>query len=168
VVRPLTWRRFENPGAFVGSIWRCTQTPVLPQNSTITRIIAGFHITLRYFQSTGQGFNAAASAVFGLLLIEAAQGSPNLGPVSNPTEDWLWVGQFRHRTEHVGPTPGILEFWDCVFSPDPNQIETDAQRKFTATDYRVWLIGQTSDQGNWPTAGQRLSSGYLSILFREP
>lgn len=166
--RSLLWRRWNNTFAFVGSICRTTQTATLPQNSTVTRCIVGFHVTLRYFASGGVGFDAGSSAVFGLLLIEAAQGSPTLGPISNPTEDWIWVGQFRARVEHVGPTSGTVEFWDVVYSADPFQIETEAQRKFTATDYRVWLIGQTSDQSTWSTADQRNSSAYMSVLYREP
>lgn len=106
---------------------------------TLEKVVFGFIVRKRFANGGVEIPPLGSGMRLGLLLLDSAAGTPDIDPVTNPTEDWLWVGLFM--VQDVETAGHIQDDHDRGWWTSGMQEQTVTRRTVGgSSDYRLWMV----------------------------
>lgn len=137
--RVYEWTRTATSGSQAASRRFRFSSDLITAPFTLEKLIFGFIVRKR-FQNGGVEIPPLGSGMrVGALILSAAAGTPDLDPVTDPDEDWLWVGLFMVRD--VETAGHIQDDHDRGWWTLEDQERSVTRRTVTGSaDHRMWLV----------------------------
>lgn len=137
--RVYEWTRRADSGSQAASRRYRFDSGLITAPFTLEKVVFGFIVRKRFANGGVEIPPLGSGLRLGLLLLTAAAGTPDIDPVTNPTEDWLWVGLFM--VQDVETAGHVQDDHDRGWWTSGMQEQTVTRRTVTGgSDYRLWMV----------------------------
>lgn len=137
--RDYEWTRSATSGTQALSRRFSFSSDLITAPFTLERLIFGFIVRKRFANGGVEVPPLGSGMRLGAVLLTAAAGTPDMDPVTDPDEDWLWVGLFMVQDVE---TAGFQQddhdrgWW----TPDMQEQSVTRRTVTGSADYRMWLV----------------------------
>lgn len=137
--RAYEWIRRADSGTQAASRRFRFDSGLITPTFTLERLIFGFIIRKRFANGGVEVPPLGSGMRMGAILLDSAAGTPDMDPVTDPDEDWLWVGLFM--VQDVETAGHIQDDHDRGWWTLGSQEQSVTRRTITgSSDYRLWLV----------------------------
>lgn len=139
MARVYEWTRRADSGSQAASRRFRFDSGLISPPFTLEKVVFGFIIRKRFANGGVEIPPLGSGMRLGLLLLDSAAGTPDIDPVTNPTEDWLWVGLFM--VQDVETAGHVQDDHDRGWWTSVMQEQTVTRRTVGgSSDYRLWMV----------------------------
>jgi len=162
VPRAYEWIRTATSGSQAVSRRFRFSSDLIEVPFTLEKVVFGFIVRKRFANGGVEIPPLGSGMRVGLLLLDQAEGTPDIDPVTDPDEDWLWVGLFMVRD--VETAGHIQDDHDRGWWTQEMQEQTVTRRTIGgSSDYRLWLV-TTAVPAATPEVTPFAGTAQLSVL----